>query len=646
MKGKKKILLELLLKKQEVEIKEASRILKCHETKVLELANKLSIPIEVKDNKIIISHSQGKKNIYRNFVKILIISNTRLGLVTQQLSLIKDFLTTYGKEIDFVILLGNIIAGKPKKGQEDHYFLKEFDEQIDYFVKNWPVVEGLKFYLINGPRDLSFPQKDAALAISERRKDCVYCGSFIHEFPITQTEHSLIAVHPKASRSVYTISYPLNNVYQSIKSSFIDKRSRIIVVGGLHVIYYNPIKQLVAIPSLSNPLKDIALEKKSISPTIGVTEIEIEKKKEFKPRVRFFKLDKYASKNDYLTWKFPDNLKGEKKKIVERLKEQEMTAGEIARTVLKREISHTKDLLQELVKKEILDYNPLTRKYKLHAVLKEKFDPQLDFKKIVAQNVVHCYASDTHIGAIRDCPEAIVEMFKICKENQITEIFIAGDIFEGCKHFAGQENETYLPGLLNSQLELALEIFKHLHELKLIDNQKIYLISGGHDLESRKEFGLDLVELFVNKLNTFSENFIYLGRYSGVYNDALKVKVVHPSGGVPKGESYRIQEFIENECKIDVLLLGHLHVPIFLVYQHIVGIQAGCFKSQDEYLVRKGKNPGLGFWIIHYGLDKDKDIVVLQPSFHPIDSKLIKKIEVIVEDGKIKIKPNLKSSLN
>jgi hypothetical protein len=656
----KKALMQLL-QKGPVSIDEAAQNLKKHSTIVLKLASDLGVPVKHQDGKLELCAStdeggqQPLPKVYRDYINIAVISNPRLGLSTQQLGLIKDFIRDYGEKIDMVLVVGGLIAGKPKVGEEDNYFLETFEEQVAYFVKNWPKLpNGKKYYLINGPTDLKRwstkrgePKKNAAFAICQEREDCVYCGSYNKEFPITGTENSLLIWHTKKEdKSIYTVGYPMRNIKQSIRhANKARKGSQIIVVCGYHVIYKAPERenlQVIAVPSMSSPLKSLDLEKRSISPIIGLTvlKVPIGSNQPFKPKMKFIKLSKYAVQRDYLTYPSLDKLEGDKKIVAEALKIQgALRAGEIGRTILKRESQYVQSLLEEM--SDFVEYDPLSRIYRLKATLKENWAPVVDFTKIIKKIEKDAYAADIHIGSISEHGNMVIETLKICQEKGIKHIIFAGDSLEGIRHFKGHAVEIYLPASMGFQRQLLFKIFEKANQLKLLEGLQIDFISGQHELDAYKEHGHghDDIELLVKELNTIKPVFRYLGRHYGFYElNGLKTKVVHPSGGLPKGDTYRIQNFIE-ELKepVDVLVLGHLHVPVFIVYQDVVGLQCGTFKAQDDYLAEKGKYPDLGFWTIEYEIDQDNDIISITPEFHQLSLSKKKRVTIEIKGREIKV---------
>jgi hypothetical protein len=96
--------------------------------------------------------------------------------------------------------------------------------------------------------------------------------------------------------------------------------------------------------------------------------------------------------------------------------------------------------------------------------------------------------------------------------------------------------------------------------------------------------------------------------------------MIHPSGGVPYAISYRLQKTVEQIAyselsgiaygskerpSIRFVLSGHLHIQMQAMFGSILGLQAGCFEGQTNYLKRKGLFPSIGGWIIKASLGKN-----------------------------------------
>ena len=658
-----------------VQVSTAAKKFHCHSTRILRIANQIDWPIKLDEDHLMVDtarHSGGGQlklgtKIFRPSLRIAVISNPHLGQKNQQLGLIKDFIRDFGSELDMVIVAGGLIAGQPKVGEENHYFLTTFDEQIDYFVQNWPKLpKGKKYYILNGPSDLRSWQtvvenpdngmtsvrrepKDVAYALCDQRSDFVSLGSYNNEITITGTNNSILLWHTRREdKSIYTIGYPHQNIRNSLRqANRARKGSQAIIVCGYHVVYASPEHtevQTFAVPSMISPIKSLDLEKRSISPTIGITIFDVPATADqpFKLVPKFIRLDPYVTTNDWQAWPDTSKLKPDPLKVVQALEQKgELRAGEIARVILQRETPYAKTILKKLLDDDILEYDSLSRLYRLATIIRTSWIPVVEFPKLIVKTDTDLYAADLHAAALTEYGHMIWDMLKIARAKGIKRFGMAGDLFEGTRHFKGHAQEIYLPAGMGMQRELVIYLFKQAKEQGLLDGiEWIGMISGQHDQDATKSDGSghDDVAMLVAELNAQVKNiFEYLGQNYGSYElNGIKVKMVHPSGGLPKGDTYRIQGFIEDlNSPTDVLSLGHLHVPTFVIYQGVVGVQCGAFKGQDNYLAAKGKYPGLGFWTVTYGRDNQGNIVTVSPIFWRLKPARSKTITLTADDRSV-----------
>ena len=91
-----------------------------------------------------------------NEFKFVVISDTRIGSKSQQLSILHDI---YQKAENLgynnIIHCGNITEGlySSKNELSESTFLDDSQIQIDYITKNYPKLENIKTYFITGPKD-------------------------------------------------------------------------------------------------------------------------------------------------------------------------------------------------------------------------------------------------------------------------------------------------------------------------------------------------------------------------------------------------------------------------------------------------------------------------------------------------------------
>ncbi|MBQ8132670.1 MAG: hypothetical protein IJ193_09280 [Bacilli bacterium] len=183
--------------------------------------------IELEDDKRYEFHTD--KNHEFKFVAI---SDTRFGSKYQQLSILNDI---YQKAHDMgyrnVFLCGNITTGL--YDITDIYgetsFLDDTQRQIDYIQENYPKVEGMKTYLVNGKTDSKHLKKNITSIgkkLAEGRDDFIYLGNISANVMIDKTFMQILAAN---LGKTYTVSYRAQQQIDSYRS---EDKPDILLIGG------------------------------------------------------------------------------------------------------------------------------------------------------------------------------------------------------------------------------------------------------------------------------------------------------------------------------------------------------------------------------------------------------------------------------
>ena len=122
------------------------------------------------------------KTDYNNEFKFVLISDTRIGSKSQQLSILNDIYSK-AREMGYknVIHCGNFTEGlySGKSEYSDSTFLDDSQIQIDYITKNYPKYDNIKTYFITGTKDQKHTKKNninIGRRISKARPDLIYVG--------------------------------------------------------------------------------------------------------------------------------------------------------------------------------------------------------------------------------------------------------------------------------------------------------------------------------------------------------------------------------------------------------------------------------------------------------------------------------------
>ncbi|MEG0137464.1 MAG: hypothetical protein RR708_00555 [Bacilli bacterium] len=168
-----------------------------------------------------------------NEFKFAVISDTRLGSTSQQLSILNDIYKKANElGIKHVFHCGNISEGLYPLTSEyaPTLFVSDTIMQANYIVQNYPFVEGIKTYFLLGTKDITHLKKkqiDIGKIISESREDMIYLGIDRCNIEIDKVKLDLRNVKGKKT---YTVSYRAQKIIDALRSEDIPD---IMIYGGL-----------------------------------------------------------------------------------------------------------------------------------------------------------------------------------------------------------------------------------------------------------------------------------------------------------------------------------------------------------------------------------------------------------------------------
>ncbi|MEK7580413.1 MAG: hypothetical protein AAB465_02290 [Patescibacteria group bacterium] len=580
--------------------------------------------------------------------RILLMSDAFLGSKLQQNSLVHAVIKhAEGLGVDFAIFLGNMIAGKPTSKTKQHYFLTDTEEQIQYARDNFPVSKKFKIYVINGPSDIS-SGKNVAEEIATGRDDLVARKDLFSEFDINGVK--VIAAHSKKSGpGAYTLSYPVENLAASqIGVSEWRHTGRqnfqIMIVGGHFVGMHQPPQKeggyhMISVPGLYNPSDMMDGEKKIGSPMVGFVVMDLifdEKGKFVKPIVTCYNLSGYTIEKDYLEEapKRQPSAEGEpsedQKKVLDCLLSNSASTGALSRligkdkTYVEETISGLQKLGFELIRDEA------KRAWKIVRDRRVEFKPiNIPWTEIQANYVEYLLYGDTQIGSDNDRPKLIPKIYKLALLRKVQKILHAGDVTDGKDIYAGHSEHLVACGADNQKermKKILVPIYKKHPEMPNTE-----VISGNHDMcRAYAGAGHDVVEAICDGVNALvgRKVLIYLGHDRGDSNcgrqpNKIKVRLLHPDGGIPMGRSYRLQEtirklilvLVEEGDDIHSLAIGHLHVALFMLNNGIAGFMVPGMQGETDYLIRKALTPQIGCWVVRVCLDGVGDVISVTPEY-------------------------------
>ena len=236
-----------------------------------------------------------------NEFKFVAISDTRIGSKSQQLSILNDI---YSKAWEMgyhtVIHCGNLTEGvySISDAYADTVFLDDTLRQVDYIIKNYPRVEGIKTYFITGNKDekhLKANKLDIGKRISDSRDDMIYLG--YNSCSVNIDNASMLIFNPKLGKT-YTVSYRAQQQVDSFRS---EDKPDILLYGGLlqmEKFNYRNVN-CISVPSVCATTKE--MNDRRYSNTIGAWYITVktDDKGNFKSISAIDSVYYSTAKNDY-----------------------------------------------------------------------------------------------------------------------------------------------------------------------------------------------------------------------------------------------------------------------------------------------------------------------------------------------------------
>ncbi|MDD3101690.1 MAG: hypothetical protein PHE59_00885 [Patescibacteria group bacterium] len=578
----------------------------------------------------------------RTEIKIGFISDTCFGLKTHQPELLALALKEFKRrKMGFVIHCGNIVGGKPTKSNGQDFLGGGFDEQID-FTSEIPKMP-FKIYFLNGPRDLTHAQ-DVAHVLCQDRKNWRKEGDLEANFYITGSkgEWKIKVMHLKKG-SPYTVSYPTQKVKENFTAAIRymlrkSHRPNLLILGGLSTPLVIPAKKPgdminIALPGLcATPPSQEAEIKKGNVPELGYTIVTIKLDKGGNPidvEWEFNILTAYEQVEQcyYTPQSSGDHtnipLNEAERDILRELQERPKRLGELSRK-LNLDKGNVVEVIQSLQKKKYrIAHDEAAKKYVLkYDWTSRRFEP-ISLTGVHAKKLIIASISDTHIGdktAREDLIERAYQEAKLAKADVMTH---SGDVFTGTNAYKGQQFDLKYHGA-DEQLERAQKIWPDSKiPLKVIggsSHEKAYSVLAGYNI----------VKMFAR----LQKNVEYIGGEFIVEGtttiNGVTIRLVHPKGGIPYGKSYRSQRFIEtlveeqsnSEDGVRVLLLGHLHVSIFMHYKGISSFLVPCLEGSTSYLKERGMVPWLGMWITEITLDRKNNVTRVRPKYISFEEEI------------------------
>lgn len=591
----------------------------------------------------------------RNSIKFAVISDTRMGGTSSQVSLLHDaYKDLEERQVDFVIHAGNVVAGDRSAARKDELFLATPESQKQFVVDHYPRAP-FRTYMVAGQLDLTWKKKkgyNVVRGICKTRDDLVYRGD---DAALFEAKGNLIYVaHPGNDDTPYAKSYKLQKIAENhvgyLRS--IGKHAKAIpqiaFMGGWHVedqLFGHYAHGAYSLPSFISQNKQLA--KKHIAPAIGYLVIEIffddeGNIRDVKPE--YVTLSKYQVDRDYLNIPSSHDLENgcelsrEEREILELVKWVPLSPGELSRRLNKPKkkvlefVEHLKQCGYEITIPEDTDQVTLS------IGLKDSYHSTGAYKRF-GKKFKFGAISDTHSGSKHQQPGLWDKAYEVFSEEDVDFVAHGGDVTDGGggTGYRGHAKDVFIWEVDEQKTQMVdryprAKKRKEPREVTLLffnEEKKTHeiitlVISGNHDDWDMSALGYDIVEQICRE----REDLIYLGRLSGRFEcNGVRFKVLHPAGGQGYAKSYKPQRLIEGDISkhilalegedgdVDILLLGNWHHYHFIHYMGTYSFTLPCLKTTDDFHETRGLTPFLGVVVVEITLDKDGDIIAISPKF-------------------------------
>jgi biotin operon repressor len=592
--------------------------------------------------------------IAKRKVKIAFISELRMGAIQSQISMAHWLYKVFAREeIDFGVIVGGMTIGLPSAVLQPDIFKVDIKEPIgliNYAADNFPKSKGFKTYIISNRRELELTKKvgvNPLAKIAERRDDLAFVGDIQHTFDVRGVRIKVIS--PWDDNSPKGLSYGLQKITDGISDR---PAPQIIVTGGMHerlelADYGSQGIYVYSVASLHTQMRRQA--RKGVHPRLGclILELDFDQNWVFDIdkglKAHHINLDEYAVAEDcfkgigdYVTSRTSNNSKVVLGRVV--------NDGVVSQGELSRLLNISKGTVRKVVSdvekeaKVTISFNKASKRFEFKKEEKTSFKPlpiryEDVFRLLTKSGGLSC----THYGSHHDMPDVVEMAYRDAAALGVRRIYHAGDVTDGpgAGGYRGHQNDVKCLDMdamedytVSRWPDVRIQVIKGrpLMQSKLAinkDGQLTYqdyeieegevplqtcIIDGNHDAWAKTMMGHRPVRSLALRL---PDRLRYLGPSDGsismdgsIEEDGVYNRLTHGDGGLGYTLSAKLQKHIAShrrrvgEVKVPTILwLGNWHTNCLLV-QDVVGLLLGCFKSEDEFHLRKGLVSSVGMNIL------------------------------------------------
>jgi hypothetical protein len=203
--------------------------------------------------------------------------------------------------------------------------------------------------------------------------------------------------------------------------------------------------------------------------------------------------------------------------------------------------------------------------------------------------------TDIHIGHKDYRPDVLRKMIADGERFGIEFWLNAGDTIEG---MSGREGHIY--ELDHIGYSAQMDFFAK--EFSLFKNT-VYSIEAqdSHSgwYRNKGNMGLSIGE----ELDARAEHYKFIGydEQDIEFSNGLKIRLRHPGGGTAYAVSYKLQKYVESISggdKPSILIHGHFHKSMYMLYRNIHCFEGGCICNQTPFMKKIGTPAMVGYWLL------------------------------------------------
>lgn len=552
-------------------------------------------------------------------VKVMLISDTRLGSIYSQLSILNDmYLKAASMGVKYVFLTGDVVEGiySGAKGIYNTTLHKYgYEDQADYVASCFPRVDGITTYFITGEHDLSFLKTqdkiDIGTLIANKRNDMIYLGPRRKKVTfITDDKRngniSLYLQHSKGNVP-YTVSYKPQQKISSLRN---EDKTDILVTSHFAACdsFYRRGVRSFQVPTVTATTDEMKDANTPVYNSVGawVVNLNKDKKGNLKNTTQMWIPYYNTIVDDYKTAKtlyvskdkpvfFSQSYdKDEKDKMFSHIRN-----GESLESVCEK-FNTTELKFGGLIEEFLLKGYDISidekdgKKY----IVKKKSKSTVKDIKPNTDDLIHIrqtWISDSHLCNEAQQLHLLNDVYKETKKRGIDTVLHFGDILDG--DYKNRPEHQYALFRLGAsrQLEYVNDYYPK------VEGVTTYFITGNHDSTHMKNGGV-FVGPAIEKMRP---DLKFVGDERAIFkpNESPKtsIEMYHPGGGCASSLSYRSQKYIdkmEPGEKPNVVGMGHFHQSHFMSYRNVIALLLPCTTAKSAFAVRQGLENTMGAYFV------------------------------------------------